>query len=150
MGCLRAQWVPATLLPVQLVHGDVRLGNVCQTPEGKPVYFDFGFLARRPRIHDLGYALAWIVLGPGGHGAAEDFAWGRVQQLVWAYEDAAQTTLTQTERKALAPYTAAVPLYQAAIAGFRDDPAETLRGGLRPPFMRISEWLLAHPDAVLG
>jgi len=42
----------------------VRLGNVRRSPAGEPVYFDFGFLARRPRIHELAYALSWILLRP--------------------------------------------------------------------------------------
>ncbi len=150
VGHLRRQWIPATALPVQLIHGDVRLGNVRRTPAGAPVYFDFGFLARRPRIHELAYALAWMVLGFDGDRAPERFAWERVVGLVAAYEAAAGTRLTAAERRALVPYAAAVPLYQAAIAGFVHDPAATLRGGYRVPFLRLGEWLLAHPEAVLG
>lgn len=142
---LQSQWVPATDLPVQLAHGDVRLGNVSRAPDGETVYLDFGFLAHRPRIHELAYSLAWMVLSPDSRGTAEGFAWEKVPQLVKAYEDTAEITLTEVERRALAPYTAAVPLYQAAIAGFMNDPTGTLRDGLRP-FMRISEWLLAHPE----
>jgi Ser/Thr protein kinase RdoA (MazF antagonist) len=147
---LRTQWVPATALPVQLVHGDVRLGNVCRTPEGKPLYLDFGFLARRPRVHELAYAIAWMVLALDGHRAPERFAWEHVARLIEEYETAAGTTLTAVEMQALAPYAAAVPLFQAAVAGFRDDAVEALRDGLRRPFMRVSEWLLAHPEALLG
>lgn len=71
---LQRQWVPATELPMQLVHGDVRLSNARRTPEGEPVYLDFGFLAHRPRIHELAYALAFMVLRPDSHGTAEGFA----------------------------------------------------------------------------
>ena len=46
--CLRRHWIPAAALPVHLIHGDVRLSNVRQTPTGEAVYFDCGFLARRP------------------------------------------------------------------------------------------------------
>ncbi len=147
---LRSQWVPATELPVQLVHGDIRLGNLRRTPEGETVYLDFGFLARRPRIHELGYALAWMLLAFDGHRAPGHFAWERVAGLVAAYEAAAGARLTMAEQRALAPYAAAVPLYQAAIVGFLPDPAATLRGGYRVPFLRLGEWLLAHPEAVLG
>ena len=59
---LRRQWVPASALPVHLVHGDVRLSNVRRTPDGRTVYLDFGFAARRPRVQDLAYALAFMVL----------------------------------------------------------------------------------------
>src|SRR5688500_871823 len=41
VGRLRAQWVPDSALPVQLIHGDIRLGNVCLTAAGGAVYFDF-------------------------------------------------------------------------------------------------------------
>jgi len=37
---LRSQWLPATELPAQLVHGDLRLGNVCRAPTGETIYFD--------------------------------------------------------------------------------------------------------------
>lgn len=146
---LRSQWVPATELPLQLVHGDVRLSNLRRTPEGETVYFDFGFMAHRPRIHELGYSLAWVVLSPDSRGTAEGFAWETVPRLIAEYEAAAGSRLTPREWRALAPYAAAVPLYQAAISGFTDNPAETLQDGLRRPFMRIGEWLLMHPEAVL-
>jgi Ser/Thr protein kinase RdoA (MazF antagonist) len=147
---LRRQWVPATELPVRLVHGDVRLGNVARGPDGGTVYLDFGFMAHRPRIHELAYSLAWILLRPDNSGTGEDFDWQSLPRLIAEYEAAAGARLTQVERKALAPYTAAVPLYQAAGCGFLADPASALKDGTRRPFMRIGEWLLEHPEAVPG
>jgi hypothetical protein len=41
-----------------------------------------------------------------------------------------------------------MPLYFAALAGFSNDPAGLLRARL--PFLRLSEWLLAHPAAMLS
>ena len=143
---LSRQWVPASHLPQQLIHGDVRLSNVCRTPEGKTVYLDFGFLARRPRIHDLAYALAFMVLALQGEQTPERFAWQNIPQLIEAYETSAHSRLTVAERKALAPYTASVPLYAATLAGFGNDPPRLLRE--RVPFLRLSEWLLAHPEAL--
>jgi Ser/Thr protein kinase RdoA (MazF antagonist) len=143
---LRAQWIPATELPTQLVHGDLRFGNVSVTPENTTAYFDFGFLAHRPRIHDLAYALAWIVLGPDNQCTGEDFAWERVPAWIAAYEAAAGSPLSTLERKALAPYAAAVPLYQNIIAGWTANPTAHLREGLRRPFLRIAEWFLTHPS----
>jgi Ser/Thr protein kinase RdoA (MazF antagonist) len=148
IGRLRGQWVPACRLPVQLIHGDVRLSNVGRAPDGRAVYLDFGFLARRPRLHDLAYALAFMVRALEGHHAPEAFGWQRVPDLVADYEAAAQARLTAEERRALAPYTAAVPLHGAALDGFATDPAAQLRS--RRPFLRLSDWLLAHPDALLG
>ena len=147
---LRALWVPATALPVQLIHGDVKLSNVRRSPTGQAVYLDFGFLARRPRVHELAYALASMVFALDGHRAPERFPWDHVPRLLTEYEHAAEIRLTDVERRALAPYTAAVPLFQAAVAGFRDDPAATLRDDMRRPFMRLSEWLLAHPETLVG
>jgi Ser/Thr protein kinase RdoA (MazF antagonist) len=143
---LRRQWVPATELPVQLVHGDARLSNLCRAADGGTVYLDFGFLARRPRIHELAYALAFMLLALGGHRAPESFAWERIPPLVEAYEAAANTSLTQAERKALAPYTASVPLYAAALDGFTGNPVKKLCSRL--PFLRPSDWLLEHPEAL--
>jgi Ser/Thr protein kinase RdoA (MazF antagonist) len=74
MRLLDRQWVPAASLPCQLVHGDVRLGNVATAATGgEPVHLDFGFAGVRPRIHDLAYSLPWIVIRPDGAGRAEDF-----------------------------------------------------------------------------
>jgi Ser/Thr protein kinase RdoA (MazF antagonist) len=64
---LRQQWVPARLLPRHLVHGDVRLGNICRSPASDTIYLDFGFLAVRPRIHELAYSLAFMVLASTGY-----------------------------------------------------------------------------------
>ncbi|WP_369125225.1 phosphotransferase [Alicyclobacillus fastidiosus] len=58
---LRRQRVSSSEIPVQLVHGDVRLSNVCPGVDGTTVFFDFGFSAQRPRVHDLAYALAFMI-----------------------------------------------------------------------------------------
>jgi Ser/Thr protein kinase RdoA (MazF antagonist) len=143
---LHRQWTPATDLPVQLVHGDARLSNICRAADGESVYLDFGFAARRPRIHELAYALAFMLLALGGHRAPEHFAWDSIPQLVEAYEVTAKVRLTEAERTALAPYTASVPFYAAALDGFTESPAGKLRSRL--PFLRLSEWLLAHHEAL--
>ena len=140
--------LPATALPMQLVHGDVRLSNVCRTLEGRTLYLDFGFLAWRPRIHELAYALAFMLLALGGHQAPESFTWESVPRLVEEYEATANARLTPAERRALFPYTAAIPLYAAALDGFTEDPVGKLRSRL--PFLHLSAWLLAHPTALLS
>lgn len=145
--CLRRQWIPATELPVQLIHGDVRLSNVCRTPKGETLYLDFGFVAHRPRIHELAYAFVFMVLTLNGRQSPEHFAWQCVPRLIEEYERAAKSRLTAAERKALAPYAAAVPLYAAALDGFTEDPAGKLR--TRLPFLHLSEWILAHPEVMM-
>ncbi len=145
---LRSQWIPASQLPQQFIHGDVRLSNVCQTSEGETVYLDFGFLAQRSRIHDLAYSLAFMVRALHGNQIPESFAWQSIPPLIEAYEVSANSPLTAKEKKALVPYTASVPLHAAALDGFTDNPGGHLRERL--PFIRLSDWLLAHPEAIQG
>jgi len=147
IGLLRRRWVPETALPRGLIHGDIRLANVPRAPSGEPVYFDFGFLAHRPRIHELAYALAWIVLRPDGRGRAEEFAWENFPDLLRAYEEGSDVRLTDLERRALGPYLAAVPLFLMALAGYVPDPVGHLRSEARLAFLRIGEWVLRHPEA---
>lgn len=143
IGRLARTWTPARTLPVQIVHGDIRLGNVVHTPDGEPVYLDFGFAARRPRVHELAYSLSWIILRPDGSGTGEDFDWDRLRELLGAYERTAYDRLTGVERSSLGPFIAAVPLYMAAIAGFTLDPVAHLLENER--FIRIADWVLSHP-----
>lgn len=65
MNRVRRMWIAPSQLPGQVVHGDFRLGNLARSPAGLPVVFDFGFVDRRPRLHDEAYALAFMVLGLG-------------------------------------------------------------------------------------
>lgn len=148
VGWLRRQWLPASQLPQQLIHGDVHLNNVGQTSEGRTLYLDFGFLAYRPRIHDLAYSLAFMIPALHGSQALESFAWQHIPRLLVEYETSAKSRLTEEERRALAPYTAAVPLYAAALDGFSNNPKGQL--GSRLSFLHLSEWLLAHPEVMLG
>lgn len=143
---LRSQWISTSELPTQLVHGDIRLSNVCQTLDGQRVYFDFGFAAHRPRIYDIAYALAFMVLTQGGHQAPNHYRWQDVGQLVNEYELAAHTRLTTLERKALAPYIASIPMYHAANVGFSNNPVKQLHE--KSVLLRLSEWVLAHPEAI--
>lgn len=114
-------------------------------------------IAPGARLSDLGGAMslnarlepAGLVLALGGCAAPEQFDWSLVPALVSEYETAARVQLGVAERRALAPSTAAVPLYHAAIAGFTVDPARQLLGGHQLPFLHFAEWLLSHPDAPL-
>jgi len=139
---LANQWIEPRSLPNRVVHGDIRLGNVARTTKGDSAYFDFGFAARRPRIHDLAYSLAWIIFRPTADGRGEDFPWDALPDLIDAYEQAAGSRLDELERRALGPYLAAVPLYLAAIASHTPDPVEHL--AIEAPFVRIAEWVLQY------
>jgi Ser/Thr protein kinase RdoA (MazF antagonist) len=137
-------WIPANTLPAQLVHGDVRLSNVCQTSAGGVVYFDLGFLALRPRIHELAYALVLMLISQGAHFALDAFDWSILSALVDAYEGCAPSCLSPAERRALVSYMATVPLYAAALDGFTEAPAAKLRSRL--PALEMSRWLLANAN----
>lgn len=139
---LADQWIEPESLPNRVVHGDIRLGNVAQTTDGDNAYFDFGFAARRPRIHELAYSLSWIVFRPTADGRGEDFPWEVLDELIAAYDDAAGERIDDIERQAIGPYLAAVPLYLAAIASHTPDPVEHL--AVETPFVRIAEWVLQH------
>lgn len=145
VGQLGEQWVPGRELPNHIVHGDIRLVNVGQDENGTIVYFDFGFAARRPRVHDLAYALFWMVLRPDDSGTAEEFPWNRLSELISVYEDEAKSRLEPKEREALFPYLAAVPLYLASISGFTPDPlGHLLEHGSS---LDIAEWILSNRPA---
>lgn len=140
---LEEAWVDEADLPSHVVHGDIRLGNVAVTPDGAAAYFDFGFAAARPRIHDLAYSLSWMILRPDGKGRAEDFTWDRVSELLDSYQESTGEALQPNELVALKPYLAAVPLYLAAIASYLADPVAHLEE--EAPFVRVAEWVLANP-----
>jgi Ser/Thr protein kinase RdoA (MazF antagonist) len=144
---LRRRWVPADALPVQLVHGDVRLSNVRRAPEGGTLYLDFGFAAHRPRVHEVAYAVVFMLLALADEDPAR-FPWAELPRLLALYQAAAGWRLTPAERRALLPYAVAATLFAAALAGFTDDPAGLLRD--QAGFLRLGAWLLAHPDALLA
>ena len=144
---LQRKWVPATKLPRHPVHGDARLGNVCRSPIGEDVYLDFGFMAVRPRVHELAYSLAFMALALGGHENPSRFDWGIIGRLIGEYEVSVGSRVSAVEREALAGYVAAVPLYFAGIAGFTEDPGRQLREYVG--FLRLSEWVLEHPEVMV-
>jgi hypothetical protein len=90
---------------------------VVTTRDGATVYFDWGFVAQRPRVHDLGYALAWmlrenLIVAP--------------DVLLQIYEESSGIRLAAVEHHALPQFVAAVPLYFAAISGYTTDPVRHL------------------------
>lgn len=147
---MRGQWISPAVLPTQLVHGDIKPENVSRAPDGRTVYLDFGFVARRPRIHDLAFSLTHTVLTVGGTVPVDPDGcpWEDVPGLVERYEEGAGWTLTATERAALAPYTVACRLYFATRSGFGGDPLERLHNSL--PALQLCRWLLDHPLALTG
>jgi len=131
---IRKSWVPPHLLPTQLVHGDFRLGNVVLSPAGRLVVFDFGFMDRRPRLHDLAYSASFMVLALGIHNVAP----GTVVEAMEAYGD----RLLPDEARALPAYAASVMLHAVAHDGFTADPLGPLER--RTPFVDVAAWFLDH------
>jgi Ser/Thr protein kinase RdoA (MazF antagonist) len=143
IGDLERAWIAPDQLPRRLVHGDIRLGNVVRDREGEPAYFDFGFAAHRPRVHELAYSLFWIVLRPDSSGTAAAFDWGRARELIEAYERAAGDTLSPLERRAIGPYLAAVPMYLASISSYTPDPCDRIKE--EEHSLTIARWILDDP-----
>lgn len=139
-------WVPASQLPVQYIHGDARLSNIVQTGAEEPVYLDFGFLAQRPRIFDIAYALVFMAWALQAGQSPEQVDWALVPDLLDRYEESSGSRLSRLERRALLPMMVSVPLYAAALDGFTEDPAGKLMG--RRSFIAFGAWLLAHPEIV--
>jgi Ser/Thr protein kinase RdoA (MazF antagonist) len=128
---LAQRWIPTDRLPHQLVHGDPHPDNVLLSLDHKPLYLDFGSIMSAPRVFDLSYALAHVLIRLG---QPRD----EIPTAVRAYEESAGWRLTAPERAALIPYAASVPLYYD-ICDWGD-------GG---PFRDVSTWLLRLPAQLL-
>lgn len=142
---LHRQWPDTRSLPAQVVHGDVRLSNICVALDGATVVFELGFAAVRPRVHDLAYALVFMVRALHGDAAADEFAWDEVPRLIEAYEARAGTPLSDAERRAIVPLAVAITLYHVAIAGVTEAPEAMARN--YAGMVNLGAWILAHPTA---
>lgn len=147
----RRVWVvlpAASALPAHLVHGDVTADNV-GVADGVPTFLDFGFVAWRPRIHDLAFTLVYEVFQArdGRRLEPEDIAWARLPNLLAEYERTAPA-LTLAERAALAPYAAALLLYFPATGYFVPDAAAWIAS--QRPGLRLATWLLDNQSELCG
>jgi Ser/Thr protein kinase RdoA (MazF antagonist) len=142
---LERVWVPARQLPSAVVHGDARLENLPTGMNGQSVVLDLGFAAKRPRIHDLAHATAWILLGPADAGPGGPLDGHPTRRCVDAYEEAAGQPLARVERLAFDAYLAGVCLYQSAVAAHVPDPDTHLaRPGVRA-MVEIVHQVLERP-----
>lgn len=149
-GRLARRWIPSGRLPTQLLHGDARLGNIARSPDESTLVLDLGFAARRPRVHDLAYSMAWIMLRPDDSGLTSGFDTDAARTVIGAYDAASGQPLSDLEREAFDQYLVAVPLYLSGLAGFMPDPAGHLLTPSRRRLVDISAWVLDHPGAIAG
>lgn len=137
-------------LPNQLVHGDIKTENLARTSTGRTVHFDFGAAAYRPRIHDLAFTFIHSVTAHVDTQPldAQLSEWSTTPGLVKHYEAASGQPLSDLEREALVPYTAAVRLFHPAVAHKYIDMADILIR--QRPAIELTRWILDHPQTLTG
>jgi Ser/Thr protein kinase RdoA (MazF antagonist) len=95
-------------LPCAPIHGDYKLGNTGELPDGSWVTFDLDFARVRERLYDIAASL---------HHVAQNGALPGPRRLLDAYERTAPEPLTRDEHRWLPGALALVPLHWAATAG---------------------------------
>ncbi|MFN0094485.1 MAG: phosphotransferase [Dehalococcoidia bacterium] len=98
----------AVELPCAPIHGDYKLGNTGELPDGSWVTFDLDFARVRERLYHVAASLHQ--LAPSG----ELIEWRR---LLDAYERTAPEPLTPDEHRWLPGAMALIPLHWAATSG---------------------------------
>jgi Ser/Thr protein kinase RdoA (MazF antagonist) len=103
-------------LPRAPIHGDFKLGNAGELPDGSWAIFDLDFARARERLYDVAGSLNHVVeSGPDGVGPPAESIEPR--RLLAAYEGTAPEPLTRDERRWLPGALALIPLHWAATAG---------------------------------
>ena len=107
-------------LPCAPIHGDYKLGNAGELPDGSWVTFDLDFVRVRERLYDIASSLNHVAQsGPEGVGPPAELLEPR--RLLAAYESTAPEPLTRDEHRWLPGALALVPLHWAATAGLVGD-----------------------------
>jgi Ser/Thr protein kinase RdoA (MazF antagonist) len=107
-------------LPCAPIHGDNKLSNVGELPDGSWATFDLDLARVRERVYDIAGALNNVVQsGPDGVGQPVELLEPR--RLIDAYERTAPEPLTPDEHRWLPGALALVPLHWAATAGLVGD-----------------------------
>jgi len=107
-------------LPCAPTHGDYKLGNAGELPDGSWATFDLDFARVRERLYDVAGSLNHVAQsGPEGVGAP--VALLEPRRLLDAYERTAPEPLTRDEHRWLPGALALVPLHWAATAGLVGD-----------------------------
>lgn len=140
-------------LPRQLVHGDFGFGNVLVRGDRVVAIVDFDFMAERPRVFDLAYALYHAITrmrhqDQTGPLRTEEYRWlvGRVT----SYDAATHLPLTGAELNALPLEMAMVGLFQAVEAGHvADDPLRAIGQTLSIDWhLSLIAWMVDHAAVV--
>jgi Ser/Thr protein kinase RdoA (MazF antagonist) len=95
-------------LPCAPIHGDYKLGNAGELPDGSWVTFDLDFARVRERLYDIAVSL---------HHVSRNGGLLEPRRLLDAYESTAPEPLTRDEHRWLPGALALVPLHWAATAG---------------------------------
>jgi Ser/Thr protein kinase RdoA (MazF antagonist) len=111
-------------LPCTPIHGDYKLGNVVELPDGSWATFDLDFARVRERLYDIAGSLNHVAQSGAFQGGlvrlpAIDVLEPR--RLLDAYERTAPEPLTRDEHRWLPGALALVPLHWAATAGLVGD-----------------------------
>ncbi len=107
-------------LPCAPIHGDYKLGNTGELPDGSWATFDLDFARVRERLYDIAGSLNHVVQsGPDGVGPPAELLEPR--RLLDAYERTAPEPLTRDEHRWLPGALALIPLQWAATAGLVGD-----------------------------
>jgi Ser/Thr protein kinase RdoA (MazF antagonist) len=99
-------------LPCAPIHGDYKLGNAGELPDGSWATFDLDFARVRERLYDIAASLHHVARG----GELVD-----PRRLLAAYESTAPKPLTRDEHRWLPGALALIPLHWAATAGLAGD-----------------------------
>jgi len=99
-------------LPCTPIHGDYKLGNVVEPPDGSWATFDLDFARVRERLYDIAGSLNHV---------AQSGTLPEPRRLLDAYERTAPEPLTRDEHRWLPGALALVPLHWAATAGLVGD-----------------------------
>jgi Ser/Thr protein kinase RdoA (MazF antagonist) len=99
-------------LPCTPIHGDYKLGNVGELPDGSWATFDLDFARVRERLYDVAASL---------HHVAPNGDLLEPRRLLDAYESTAPDPLTGDEHLWLPGALALIPLHWAATAGLVGD-----------------------------
>jgi Ser/Thr protein kinase RdoA (MazF antagonist) len=107
-------------LPRAPIHGDYKLSNVGELPDGSWATFDLDFARVRERLYDIAGSLNHVAQsGPDGVGRPIELVDPR--PLLQAYESTAPEPLTRDEHRWLPGALALIPLHWAATAGLVGD-----------------------------